>query len=117
MQVNYSYVIPMYYIALFAFQSSYIVLLLSNCSLGEAQVESLLSVGDEEGRIGLSFLQSQAASPGLYSLLRCRAGDLTKVQRPPLSLVQLIQCCALIGRGLLSGEIFSCTERSYYRRS
>merc|ERR1711997_381256 len=46
--------------------------------LGEAQLESLLSVGDEQGRIGLSFLQSQAASPGLYSLLRCRAGDLTK---------------------------------------
>ena len=83
------------YIVFFSFQSS--STLLSDCSLGEAQVESLLSVGDEQGRIGLSFLQSQAASPGLYSLLRCRAGDLTKVQRPPLSLVQLIQYCPLIG--------------------
>ena len=33
-----------------------------------------------------------------------------------LSLVQLLHCCALIGRELLSVEIFSCTERSYYRR-
>ena len=33
---------------------------------------------------------------------------------PAFSLVQLLQYCALIGRELQSGEIFSCTERSYY---
>ena len=32
-----------------------------------------------------------------------------------LSLVDLLQCCALIGRELQSVELFSCTERSYYR--
>ena len=31
---------------------------------------------------------------------------------PAFSLVQLLHCCALIGRELQSGEIFSCTERS-----
>ena len=41
-------------------------------------MESLLSVGDEEGRIGLSFLQSQATSPGLYSVLKGKAAELTK---------------------------------------
>ena len=35
---------------------------------------------------------------------------------PLLSLVQLLHCCALIGRELQIVEIFSCTERSYYRR-
>ena len=37
-------------------------------------------------------------------------------QTGPLSLVQLLHYCALIGRELKSVEIFSCTERSYYRR-
>ena len=41
-------------------------------------MESLLSVGDEEGRIGLSFLQSQATSPGLYTVLKGKAPELTK---------------------------------------
>ena len=31
---------------------------------------------------------------------------------PAFSLVELIHCCALIGRELQSGEIFSCTVRS-----
>ena len=35
---------------------------------------------------------------------------------PAFSLVELLHCCALIGREIQSGEIFSCTERSYYRR-
>ena len=41
-------------------------------------MESLLSVGDEEGRIGLSFLQSQATGPGLYPVLKGKAPALTK---------------------------------------
>ena len=36
---------------------------------------------------------------------------------PAFSLVELLHYCALIGRELLSVEIFSCTERSYYSRS
>ena len=36
---------------------------------------------------------------------------------PAFLLVQRLHYCALIGRELQSGEIFSCTERSYYRRS
>ena len=32
------------------------------------------------------------------------------------SLVELLHYCALIGRVLQSVEIFSCTERFYYRR-
>ena len=35
---------------------------------------------------------------------------------PAFSLVELLHYCALIGRELQSVEIFSCTERSYYRR-
>ena len=35
---------------------------------------------------------------------------------PAFSLVELLHYCALMGRELQSGEIFSCTERSYYRR-
>ena len=35
---------------------------------------------------------------------------------PAFSLVELLHCCTLIGPELQSGEIFSCTERSYYRR-
>ena len=34
---------------------------------------------------------------------------------PAFSLVELLHCCALIGRELQSDEIFSCTARSYYR--
>ena len=44
-------------------------------------------------------------------------GPLTRDVDPAFSLVELLHCCALIGRELQSGEIFSCTERSYYRRS
>ena len=44
-------------------------------------------------------------------------GPLTRDVYPAFSLVELLHCCALIGRELQSGEIFSCTERSYYRRS
>ena len=36
---------------------------------------------------------------------------------PAFSLVELLHCCAIIGQELQSVEIFSCTERSYYRRS
>ena len=39
-----------------------------------------------------------------------------QVQSSPLSLVELLNCCALIGPELQSVEIFSCTETSYYRR-
>ena len=47
---------------------------------GAAQVESLLSVGDEEGRIGLSFLQSQALSPAIYPVLKCKGdGNIWKI--------------------------------------
>ena len=44
----------------------------------------------------------------LYSLAR---------QSDPLSLVELLHYCALIGPELQSLEIFSSTERSNYRRS
>ena len=47
-------------------------------------------MGDEEGRIGLSFLQSQALSPGLYSALKSKAGELTKGQSAALLLVQIL---------------------------
>ena len=42
-------------------------------------------------------------------LSQCRQQEIY----PAFSLVQLLQCCALIGRELQSVEIFSCTERSY----
>ena len=34
-------------------------------------------------------------------------------ESPALSLIELLHCCAFIGRELPTGEIFSCTERSY----
>ena len=46
-----------------------------------------------------------------------QSGALTPEIYPAFSLVQLLHCCALIGPELQSVEIFSCTERSYYRLS
>ena len=73
---------------------------------GEA-VPGVGGAGHEEhvGGVDLETWRVERVEPSLWSDVY-----------PALSLVELLHCCALIGRELHSVEIFSCTERSYYRR-
>ena len=68
------------------------------------------AVQDQRGR---DLSSGQLGQAGQEVEVRGRLGG----RYPAFSLVELLHCCALIGPELQSGEIFSGTERSYYRRT
>ena len=92
------------------------------------QMEDIDRVLGEVGRTGELFppekpgdLLTVQISVGLLQSgrqLEVLGVEISEEERyPAFSLVELLHCCALIGRELQSVEIFSCTERPYYRRS
>ena len=77
-------------------------------------IDEILEVEDQELLLSLhgGLLGHQVEGGGEVG----RPGDGLLLQLEinlVFSLVELLHCCALIGRELQSDEIFSCTERSY----